>query len=130
MELIYSPGAIQALAIHYHDDHEDILAVDAYADFDAALDWLQCAAPELFELLTLWMLGHMEVDLAIRYRFKPRTLARLLDQTFTILAQYLNDERPIVLPNLDALRDAEAADVLSDFVLALVSLSMSFSFYS
>lgn len=135
MGFIYTPGAMQALALHYHDTHEDVLAMDAYADFDTALAWLGARAPELRELIDLWMLGHMEVDLAYRYTLKPRTLARLLDQVFLVLAQYLNDERPIELPNMDALRAAEPPTLIElvtesayDLVIALVDLSMSFSF--
>lgn len=130
MDYLYTPGALQALAIHYHDTHEDVLAVDVYADFDEALGWLKRESVELHELLWYWMEGHMEVDLAHRYKLKPRTLARLLDQVFLILSQHLNDERPIVLPNIDALRDVLPTDPVEDLVIALLAMSTSFSFYS
>lgn len=130
MDYIYTPGALQALALHYHDTHEDVLAVDAYADFDSALTWLKQESGELYELLWLLMEGHMEVDLAARYHLKARTMARLLDQVFLVLSQYLNDERPIVLPHIEALRDVTPSDPKSDLVVALLAMSTAFCFLS
>lgn len=131
----YTSGAMEALATHYFDDHLDVLAVDAYADFDRSLVWLQREAPELEALLRRWMVGHMETDLALGYGLRPRTLARLLDQTFLLLARYLNDERPLEIPVLTALQSLDRPFVppLSPpdlFQAALTSLSMTFTFSS
>lgn len=132
MDYAYSAGAMQALAMRYFDDHTDVQVIDAFADFDFALSWLLAQSPDLHGLLWRWMQGQDEVTLAYHYRLRPRTMARLMDQTFLILSQYLNDERPIVLPNIDVMRDqqAQAPHPIEDLLIAVVSLSMTFSFYS
>lgn len=128
---IYTPGAIQALADHYYDDHTDVLAVDAYADFDRALIWLDQQAPELTTLLRRLMCGYYEADLAHSYHLRPRTLARLLDQTFLLLAQYLNEDYPLEIPHLAGLQQHDRPFVppatrIDPLVIALSSLSMTF----
>lgn len=135
VDYVYSAGAIEALAVHYFDDRVSVDAIDAFSDFERSLGWLVAEAPELHTLLRRWMDGYMEEELAKDYLLRPKSLAQLLDATFVLLAHYLNDEYPLVIPPLSLLQAIDRPFVdeprpLLDALLSLTAFSMTFSFIS